>query len=236
MANGIMPYQGGRVLQRVANNGNEVPPIVEFVNGPGPSCSAPMQLSAAGGVVNLPSDAARYVCWLMKGIRRSPQTGRLTSVALTTPEVLLPVAGSFQVGPDLTPPQALGKFMPSEWDTEAIGRGIYRIKVDFLVRKIAGGLSDQAIKESAQNLEFRIIQIGTEDRWSVALNVGDAQDASKSALEPALGGFWLPDGEEFIPYNPTTFAFDFAGTMVGGPGDQYGVRAVIRSFFRDVVC
>ena len=236
MANGIMPYQGGRVLQRVNNGAGEAPAIVEFVNGPGPSCSTPMMLNASNGVVAIPSDAARYLCWLFKGIRRSPQTGKLSSVALTTPEVILPVAGSFQIGPDLTPAQALGKFMPSEWETEAIGRGIYRIKVDFLVRKIAGALSDAAIKESAQNLEFRIIQIGTEDRWSVALNVGDAQDASKSALEPALGGFWLPDGEEFNPYNPTTFAFDFAGTMIGGAGDQYGVRAVIRSFFRDVMC
>lgn len=234
MANGLMPYTSPRVIQRVQTMAAEPPPVVQFANGP--ACGSPLMLDASGGAVSLPRDAANYVCWLMRGIRRSPRTGKITSVALNTNEVILPVAGSFNIGPDLGPLQSLGKFLPYEWETEAIGRGIYRIKVDFVVRKIAGALTDDAIRQSAQNLEFRIIQIGTEDRWDVALNVGDAQDASKSTLEPALGGFWLPDGEEFVPYNPSTFAFDFAGLMIGGPGDQYGVRAVVRSFFREVGC
>lgn len=233
MANGMMMAQS-RVLQRV-NGGAEAPPIVEFANAM-PACGNSVSLDVRSGQLNLPRDAANYVCWLMRGIRKSPRAGKITSVALTTPEVVLPVAGSFQIGPDLGPAQSLGKFFPYEWQTEAIGRGIYRLKVDFTVRKIAGALADQSIKESAQNLEFRVIQIGTEDRWDVALNIGDAQDAAKSALEPALGGYWLPDGEELIPYNPSTFAFDFAGLMVGGPGDQYGIRAVIRSWFRAVEC
>ena len=35
MANGIMPYQGGRVLQRVNNGAGEAPAIVVFVIGSG---------------------------------------------------------------------------------------------------------------------------------------------------------------------------------------------------------
>ena len=241
MANGMDLYRGGngnRLFSRVDGMTNEAPPIVQLASGPACGMGAPsaMMLDARSGLVGIPSDVARWACWAMRGMRRSPRLGRLTSVALTTSEVVLPYAGSFQVGPDLPPPQAFGKFMPYEWETEAIGRGIFRFKVDFVVRKISGGLTSDEIAKAAANLEFRIIQIGTEDRWDVALNIGDAQDAAKSQISPSEGGYWLPDGEEFIPYNPTTFAFDFAGLMIGGAGDSYGIRAVIRSYFREVVC
>ena len=235
MSNGMQLFQGRVIRRSDSMDANEAPPIVQF--GSSPACGVPMALDARSGLVGIPSDVAQYVCWAMRGIRRSPRTGKITSVALTTPEVILPVAGSFQVGPDLSPAQALGKFLPYEWETEAIGRGVFRIKVDFFARKIAGALITTAeIVKSAKSLEFRILQIGTEDRWDVALNVGDAQDASKSLISPSEGGYYLPDGEEVIPYNPTTFAFDFAGTLAGGPGDQYAIRAVIRSYFRAVGC
>lgn len=234
MAAGLDLYRGGRVFSQ-GNGAMEPPPVVQFANAP--ACGAsPVSLRSIDGLIGLPGDVAQWACWYIKGMRRSPTTGKLTSVALVTPEVVLPVAGSFKVGPDLFPSQAFGKFFPAEWASEAVGRGIYRIKVDFTARKIAGALPTPDIIESAKQLETRILQIGTEDRWTVALNLGDAQDAAKSTISPSEGGFWLPEGEEFIPWNPTLFAYDFAGEMIGGAGDQYAIRATIRSYFKQVVC
>lgn len=234
--NGVQLYRGGAVLERMGDLGYasaQPPAIVQAAQG---SCGVPTRIDVSGGVLNVPNDAINYLCWLMKGIRNSPASGAASSTPLRSPEIILPYDGDFEVGPDLQPPQAMGKFFPFEWATEAIGRGIYRIKCDFEVRIISGSLTPEMVINSAQNLEFRVIQIGTEDRWRIVCNIGDSQDAAKSALIPAAGGFFLPEGQEIIPWNPTTMAYDLAGTLIGGPGDSYGITAIFRSWFKDVSC
>lgn len=240
MATNIERYRP--VLSQVAQNGAmfSPPPIVEMANS-GNVCGLDAQpalmLDARSGMVGIPGDVAQWLCWNFRGMRALPKTGQTTGVQLVTNPVTLPSLGSFQVSPDGPPQLSMGRIFPYEWESEMVGLGIYRIKVDWIARVINGPLQVADVVSAAQNLEFRILKLGTEDRHIVALNIGDAQDASKSVLSPADGGFWLPEGSEWIPWKPSTQAFDFAGLMPGAVGvDAYELRAVIRVYTRQIRC
>lgn len=230
------------VLSQVAANGNayQPPPIVELVNGGnvcGLDAQQPLMLDARSGVVGIPGDVAQWLCWNFRGMRQLPKTGQTTGVQLVTNAVTLPSLGSFQISPDGPPQLSLGRIFPFEWESEMVGLGIYRIKVDWIARIILGALTVSDVVNAAQNLEFRILKLGTEDRHVVALNIGDAQDAAKSTLSPADGGFWLPDGAEWIPWKPSNQAFDFQGLLPGAVGvDSYELRAVIRVYTKQIRC
>lgn len=226
------------VLARVANAGlaAEPPPIVALQNG-GCGLSPEVRLDASQGYVTVPGEVSRWLCWQYRGMMQCPKLGQTSGNQLLTNELFLPFGGSYDIGPDGPPDLALGRIFPYEWETETIGLGIYRIKVDWVARVSAGALTPSDIINAAQNLEFRILKLGTEDRHVVALNIGDAQDAARSQISPADGGFWLPQGAEWIPFKPSTQTFDFAGTLPGLAGvDAYSLRAVIRVYFRPISC
>ena len=217
----------------------EAPPIVQMQQQMQQNaCNLPeVRIDASQGYVAVPADVAAWLCWQFRGMNQCPKLGQITGNQLVTNEVTFPFDGSFDVGPDGSPDMALGRIFPYEWETEAIGLGMYRIKVDWIARVTAGALLVADVINAAQNLEFRILKLGTEDRHVVALNIGDAQDAARSTLSPADGGFWLPIGQEWVPYKPVTQTFDFTGTMPGVAGvDSYTLRAVIRTYFRQVGC
>jgi hypothetical protein len=109
--------------------------------------------------------------------------------------------------------------------------------VSFQVNVTEGALAPADIERNLfDSLEFRIIQVGSQDNFHTALNFGDAQDAERSTDTPSQGGFYLCLGEEFVFGNyPEMFSFDFEGQAPGVVGtDEYSVQARISCYFHPV--
>jgi len=182
-----------------------------------------------------PTNLSRLLCWMYKGLCSFNKLGHIGSVRLTTNQISLPNgAAEFNIGPEGNA-TSLGVFFPRDWVAEAAMKGITRLKVSFMVNPIEGPLTSTDVQRALfDDLDFRVIQVGTEDNLEVALNVGDANDAERSELAPRAGGFYLAEGMEFVPFifAPEVFAFDFRGQGPGAVGtDAYTVEAKIRTWW-----
>jgi hypothetical protein len=185
-----------------------------------------------------PNDMDRILCWWHKSLCSFNKFGQIGSVALRTNVLNLPhPVTQFAIGPEGAA-QALGVFFPRDWSAESAFHGLYRFKVSFTVNILEGGLTPEAVaRQLFDDLEFKIIQVGTQDNLHTALNIGQAQDAERSTDAPPLGGFYLPAGREFVPYftTPEIFAFDFRGIAPGTVGvDAYSVSAKIQTYWKPV--
>ncbi len=183
-----------------------------------------------------PADLARWLCWLMKSTCSYNKFGKVGSTPLTTNLLALPDPDfGFNIGPFQA---ALGIFFPPEWSGEGAFHGIYRVKISIDVNVTLGALDPNDIAEALfENLTFRIIQTGTEDPFQVALNFGEPSDARDSALVPSAGGYWLPEGMEFVPFalNPAQQGYDFQGQAPGVIGtDAFTVQCRIRSYWKEI--
>lgn len=188
-----------------------------------------------------PDDVGRWLCWLFKSYCSYNRFGAIGNTKLLTNAVTLPDAETnFDLGPDQLE-ELMGAPFPVEWKGEAVYHGISRIKVSFNITDIVGGAGtltfDQIETGLFNNLDFRILQSGTDDQYTVALDMGDAQDAQSSAFVPSQGGFYLPCGTEFVPFGiaPELQSFDFRGTAPGSVGtDEYTLSATVSVFFAKV--
>jgi len=189
-----------------------------------------------------PTNLSRLLCWMYKGLCSFNKFGHIASVRLNTNTITLPdplvPANGFQIGPEGAA-QAMGVFFPRDWVAEAAFKGIHRLKVSYTVTitETVSGLTPQDITRALfDDLDFKILQVGSENNIHVAVNIGDANDAERSELAPRAGGFYLAEGREFIPFvfAPEVFAFDFAGQGPGVAGDIYNVTAAIRTWWTEV--
>lgn len=187
-----------------------------------------------------PENLAKLLCFIYKASCSYNKFAKLGTVKLRTDAASLPDPNAnigFSIGPGQDE-QLLGIQFPVEWTGEAMFHGIFRVKVSFNVSNISdGGLTFAQIRDGLfENLDFRVIQSGTEDDYDVAISFGDAHDAQNSDLAPSLGGFYLPCGMEFIPFiwRVELQSFDFRGIAPGGAGDTYDVAATISAYFKDV--
>ena len=186
-----------------------------------------------------PQDIPRILCWMYKGLCSFNMLGRPGSVRLNTNTIVLPdPVNGFAIGPEGAA-TALGVFFPRQWVAECMFHGIYQLKVAWNISVIAGLLTPEQIARALfDDLDFRIIQVGTEDNLHVAASIGDASDAERSQLAPSLSGFYFALAEEFVPFvfAPEVFAFDFRGTGPGIAGtDEYQVTGSIRTKWK-LVC
>lgn len=185
-----------------------------------------------------PTNLSRLLCWMYKGLCSFNRLGFIGSVRLTTNQITLPdPVNGFAIGPEGAA-TSLGVFFPRDWVAEAAFKGIQRLKVAFTVTVSAGALTPADIQRALfDDLDFRVLQVGSETNLDVALNIGDANDAERSELAPRAGGYYLAEGREFIPFvfAPEVFAFDFRGQ---GPGtvlvDEYTLSGAIRTWWVDV--
>jgi len=185
-----------------------------------------------------PTDVGRLLCWMYKGLCSFNKFGTVSSVALRSNQISLPDPDfDFNIGPE-GDAVSLGVFFPRDWVSEAVFHGIYRLKVSFTVSVTQGNLTVEDVRRSLfDDLDFRILQVGTEDNFLVAINIGEAQDAERSTDSPALGGYYLPEGNEFVPFAlaPEVFSFDFRGIGPGVVGtDAYNVTTSIRTYWKKV--
>lgn len=184
-----------------------------------------------------PTNLSRFLCWMFKGLCSFNKFGAIGHVKLLTNALDLPDPDfAFDIGPDNA--ASLGVFMPRDWVSEAAMKGIFRVKVSFQVLVTEGALTAAEIERQLfDSLEFRILQIGSQDNFHTALNFGDAQDAERSTDTPSQGGYWLCKGDEFVPYifAPEVFTYDFEGQAPGVVGTNvYTVTALVSSYFRKV--
>jgi hypothetical protein len=190
-----------------------------------------------------PTDLDRYLAWVMRASCTYNQFGCTSSSPLTTNTITVPdPGGSFNVAPGnaLLGGNSLGIPFPDEWSGEGAYHGIWRVKVSLEVRPIQ--LTNFTIEELTQLLfetfTFRVIQFGTDDPFTTAVNFGEVADAQGSIFVPSAGGFFFPEGNEFVPwiYDPSQQAYDFSGTLPGVQGqDQYTVTARVCSYWRSIV-
>lgn len=183
-----------------------------------------------------PVDLDRFLCWLMRSTCSFNKFGKVGSTPLVTNLLTLPDPDfGFNIGPFRA---ALGVFFPPEWSAEGAYHGIFRVKIAIDVIILAGALNANDVSDALfEALTFRIIQTGTEDPFTVALNFGEPSDARDSQLVPAAGGYFLPEGMEFVPWfaNPAQQGYDFQGVAPGTIGvDSYTVQCRIRSYWKEI--
>lgn len=207
------------------------------VCAPVASAGGPCYMRWEPGLGDCPTDISRLLCWLWKSYCSFNRFGKLgTSRSTTTPLHVPHGVYGFSIGPEGAA-QACGVFFPHDWIGEAVFRAVYRVKASPTVYGVAGGMDPGQIANGLENnLEFRIIQVGSQDNFHSVLNFGDAQDASKSTDTPSQGGFWLPEGNYFVPFgpDPAIQAYDFRGIAPGGAGDAYDFFFTIISYFAPI--
>ena len=202
---------------------------------------APNFMKWSPSLGDCPTDLSRLLCWLFKGYCSFNRFGKIGTSRLVTNTITLPDPagiGGFNIGPEGAA-QSLGVFFPRDWVGEACMRGMYRFKVSFQVtitENVSEFTQGDLVRAAFDNLDLRVVQVGTEDNIHTAMSIGDAQDAERSTDIPSQGGFWLACGDEFIPFGvaPELQAFDYRGLMPGVVGDEYNLTSTIQTFWKAV--
>ena len=184
-----------------------------------------------------PIDLDRFIAWLMRSSCSYNTFGKVASAPLITNTIDLPdpVFG-YNISPFA---QSLGVFFPNVWSGEGFYHGIYRVKISFEVRiQQSQFTAAEIINSLFESFTFRIIQLGSDDPFTVALNFGEPADARESVFVPSAGGYFLPEGGEFVPwvFQPDIQGYDLTGVAPGeDPTDQYSITARIRTYWREIV-
>ena len=244
MGNGRNQEYAAEVLEQVQ---------MPLCSSPGPAPSAvpgspyPMEHQMGGAPRNpfihwspalgaCPDTLPMWLCWVHYGLCSFNKFGEIGSSVQSSNLCVLPdPAWGMQIGPNAQPCSA---FFPTQWVSEAMGRGIYRVLSDFSIRTIDTTMTPEEIRRDLSRLDFLILQLGTEDPFTTVLDFGEQHDTSRSELLPALGGYYL--NYPFVPYvlNPSVFAWVLRGTAPGDPSgptpDEYEFFCDFRSWWTPV--
>jgi len=181
-----------------------------------------------------PINAAAFITWMMKASCTFNNFGKVSSSALISNTRKLPDP---KYGFDVFPGQAdIGIPFPDEWSGEGAYHQIYRVKVDIEVKPIdlVNFTLEELQRRLFADLTLRVIQFGTDDPYTTAVNFGQAQDAQASQFVPAMGGYFFPRDAKFVPWfsQPSIQAYDLSGKAPGVDGeDEYEVTATFRSYW-----
>lgn len=182
------------------------------------------------------SSVERMLCYLDKGSCSFNKFGVPSAVKLRTNTLTLPDAvNGFQIGPGAGA-SSLGVFFPRTWVGEMVFHGINRIKVSFAIANVVGALTRADIESALfDDMDVRILQTGSVDPFHVVLQL-ESQDAQRSTLIPAAGGYYFPQHGQFVPFfiAPELFTFDFQGLAPGGAGDSYSLGACVRVYWEKI--
>ncbi len=181
-----------------------------------------------------PTNVYAFLAWMMAGSCTFNNFGKTSSTALISNTRTLPDARfDFEVFPGQAD---IGIPFPQEWSGEAAFHQVYRVKVDIEVRPIT--LVNFTLEELQRrlfaDLTLRVIQFGTDDPVTTAVNFGQAQDAQASAFVPSMGGYFFPRNAKFVPWmwEPSIQAYDLSGVAPGVVGeDEYAVTATFRTYW-----
>jgi hypothetical protein len=183
-----------------------------------------------------PPQLAGLLAWLYKGFAIANKYGKLACVPVSSNILALPtlVAPIWDVS--TTNANALGAFFPRDFCWEAVGKGIYRVKISFAITSPSAGLDVALIRTGLEDsMNLRIGQAGTINSYVVFVNM-DASDCVRNSNCCNGDGFFFAPCEEMIPFAiaPESQSMELQGTAPGTAPESYSLQVLFRLYFKPV--